>query len=583
MEKYFILDWFLQGFYPYTATYVNKSEDDLAVDTVIPPIKATVPGSIYKDLMNAGIIDDPFYGNNSLHCEWVANRWWRYVTEIPRSVFKSTTSRKFLCFDGIDNLSNVFWNGESIARFEGANRPVEIEITNLCKETNRLAILIENEPMENGQFTRTSKMNTQKPRYYYKWDFCLRLINMGIYRDAYIKEYEDARLLSCQITDELIKKGANLSFSLDVEAWNCFCATFEIEVLYAGTCVKRFKKMQSLEIGANRVECLFGLDEVSLWQPNGCGNPSLYEIVVKMEKDGECLDEYKTVYGFRTIRLLANEGAAPEMQKFLFEVNGKPVYIKGFNFVPIDLINDTSCSEKKRALIRKIKETGANLIRVWGGGYIEDESFYDECSKCGIMVWQDFLQSSSGTDSIPNDSPEYLEKLYTVSEIAVKTRRNYPCLAVWCGGNELRADDNFHPHDGNCPNLKMLKELVEKEDSKRIFFPTTPFGGNFVVDLTQGTNQNVHGQYKYFVGENGLCHNELYGTSDSLFNGECGVDGLSCMETLQKVLPPERLVVVDGTTDFMWRNHDSWWTTLNRSKAIFGDIETMEDFSHTHC
>ena len=52
---------------------------------VTPAVPARVPGSVYDDLLRAGLIDDPYYEKNSLKCEWVANRLWSYVNsfELP--------------------------------------------------------------------------------------------------------------------------------------------------------------------------------------------------------------------------------------------------------------------------------------------------------------------------------------------------------------------------------------------------------------------------------------------------------------------------------------------------------------------
>ena len=41
-------------------------------------IKATVPGSVHYDLWRAGLIADPYRGQNTLLAEWVSARTWVY-------------------------------------------------------------------------------------------------------------------------------------------------------------------------------------------------------------------------------------------------------------------------------------------------------------------------------------------------------------------------------------------------------------------------------------------------------------------------------------------------------------------------
>ena len=59
-------------------------------------------------------------------------------------------------------------------------------------------------------------------------------------------------------------------------------------------------------------------------------------------------------------------------------------------------------------LIRSAVQTHQNMLRVWGGGFYEDERFYDLCDRYGILVWQDFIFSCS---IYPLDEPDFLENV----------------------------------------------------------------------------------------------------------------------------------------------------------------------------
>ena len=576
MQQYLLKNWTLTGFFPH---FTNcQPEEVWKENSIVSELPAIVPGSVYKDLQNAGIIADPYYGLNSLACEWVEHRWWMYTTEFSSSMFKYENSKKLLCFEGVDNLVSVRLNGEIIARFEGANYPVEIDVTDFCKEHNKLQVIIEREIMENGQFGKTSQIATQKPRYYYKWDFGGRLVNVGIYRNVYLREYTFGKIKDCRLVGEWAEDNSKLTAEIIVQSMGAFSGICTITVKDGEHIIGEQRLKRDFYVGMFAVNIGVALKNIQRWYPNGSGEAKIYDVYVSLQSQEEMLDEYHTIYGFRTIRVIHNEGASDEMKDFLFEVNGQPTYIKGANFVPIDLMDGTQPKDKTDRLIAKMQEMGANCVRVWGGGYIESEDFYESCSRRGIMVWQDFLQSSSGEDSKINLSPEFIARLREVSESAIKRRRNYPCLAVWCGGNELRGEDRLLPITGKNENSQMLRRLVEELDPGRIFFPASPFGGNLILDLEKGTNQNIHGNYKYYDGEYGFYHNAHYNSSNSLFNGEMGVDGVSNLATLKKILPLAHLKVVDGSTDRVWLHLGNWWMTLARDEKFFGKLKNLEDY-----
>ena len=74
------------------------------------------------------------------------------------------------------------------------------------------------------------------------------------------------------------------------------------------------------------------------------------------------------------------------------KVNGKPIFCKGFNWIPDDqagLAPGELVRVRKR--IQQALDANANMLRVWGGGIYETDDFYDICDEKGMLVWQDFL------------------------------------------------------------------------------------------------------------------------------------------------------------------------------------------------
>ena len=137
-----------------------------------------------------------------------------------------------------------------------------------------------------------------------------------------------------------------------------------------------------LENGVGTVELdgeiVLRVDEPTLWWPNGLGEQHLYEA----EGFG---------VGFRTV----------ELDDFRLLLNGVAMPIRGWNWVPVDVLYGVPRPEKVAHLLELAAAAGVNVIRVWGGGLLETDEFYEHCDRLGLLVWQEFSQSSSGIETSP--------------------------------------------------------------------------------------------------------------------------------------------------------------------------------------
>ena len=61
--------------------------------------------------------------------------------------------------------------------------------------------------------------------------------------------------------------------------------------------------------------------------------------------------------------------------------------------MPCDPFVSEETDEKIKLLVQSAHECGCNMLRVWGGGVFEKDSFYSECDRLGILVTQDFLMA----------------------------------------------------------------------------------------------------------------------------------------------------------------------------------------------
>lgn len=567
--------WRLMGHWPYAPVFGRSMETGAEFQGVTQWIPARVPGCVQADLLRAGLIADPQFEKNSLLCEWVENRWWQYqcTFSLPEN---ARAQRVTLEFKGVDYAAHFYLNGQKLGWHEGMFDSVIFDITALVRPENRIDVIVENAPAENGQLGHTSRTVTQKARFGYKWDFGTRLVHLGIWDEVNVNLTGAYRLADMYLHTDVDDGGRGIICLSGRVDGLCGRTDAKIRLLLrrggAGLC--------ELDVRPNprdgRFEHRFLIDNPALWQVNGLGEQPLYEVSAQLE-DGEGLsDSWEGRAGIRRIRYLRNDGAGEDSLPYTLEINGRRVYIRGVNMTPLSHMYGALTQDDYRRQLAQARAMGVNLIRVWGGGLIEKECFYRMCDEMGILVWQEFIQSSSGVDNIPSKRPHFLELLQTAARAAICARRNYTCLAVWSGGNELM-DARGVPADAGDENIAMLQRLCAELDPARLFLPTSASGPNSNLRLDQpGRNHDVHGNWQY---EGIPAHYARYNRSDSLLQSEFGCQGLSSPEALAKIFSPERIRPVSMGEDLVWRHHGEWWDSYERDSALFGPLEDIGQWS----
>lgn len=580
-------NWRLKGWLPYNYKFIRESGIDFELPYFMEWIRAEVPGSIHRDLIKGGIIKDPYYEDNALKCEWVENKWWQYQKSfcVPEAI---KGKKAVLVFKGIDYKASIYFNGKKLGDHENMFTAVKYDITDIIKfhGENVLDVSIENVPEDQPQIGYTSKSKHQKSRFGYSWDFCTRLNNMGLWQDVGIKFYDHCLLEDIHVNTDVIDSKGLVRVSGKVKSEGKLCDS-KVEIGLYKDQIKLYEK----EIGIHNHEGdnIFEEDIVVnnpfLWYPNGIGEQELYNLKIEIYYNGSLEDEKEMSIGIRKLEYATNDGAPENAMPYTVVINGEKIYVKGVNFVPLDHMYGAVTDEEYEYYIMAAKSANINLIRVWGGGIIEKEIFYELCDKHGIMIWQEFTQSNSGLDGIPSTLEVFMDKLKDTAVEALKVKRNHVSLVFWGGGNELKKDDNRTPVDLSNRNIKMLKELVEKYDPQRLFYyscPNGPLHGLSIdkKDLEEKKNHNIHGPWKYSGIEK---HYELFNKSNSLYHGEFGANGCSSTKTLVKFLSEKNVVPTD-MSNFIWRFHNaSWWDSYARDVSIFSKICTRDMDTFTIC
>ncbi|MFV0399201.1 MAG: glycoside hydrolase family 2 protein [Oscillospiraceae bacterium] len=567
--------WKMEGYYPNVPLQTRSMETGELLGGMFYPMDADVPGSVYAPLLREGLIPDPYVDMNSLACEWVKDRWWLYTTKfrLPESK-RGRNIRLRVC--GADYRARIALNGEVLGVHENMFTPFVSRVEEQLKwgEDNQVSILLEHAPDETGQIGYTSKTFTQKARFAYKWDFCTRLVQLGLHEPVYLEDFGACAIEYADIRTEVKEGEAVVSCSLELTAFRQGPVDVEFALTAPdGSTAATARERIDLSREKQTCSAQMKVENPRMWYPSGYGEQPLYRLAVRI-LDGDGLsDEKEYTVGIRRVEYLRCEGAAADSLPYRVAVNGIPVYIRGVNMVPLDHMYADIAPERYEQTVRKMAEGNVNLVRVWGGGLIEREAFYDACDRHGIMIWQEFVQSSSGLDNVPSQLPEFLEKLEASAREAVKVKRNHVSLTFWSGGNELmQYPEGSIPADYTNANIAMLRDVVAELNPDILMLPTSASGPREFIDVTApGTNHDVHGPWKY---EGVEAHYSLYNRSDSQLHSEFGTDGMSCLETVERVLSPGNRGIRTSAESIVWRHKGAdWWDTVGREEGIFGPFD----------
>jgi beta-mannosidase len=554
-------DWQFRPFWP-----VDGRVNGYKRDSALWPT-AEVPGCVQRDALRAGLIEDPYVDFKSRNAEWVSNKEWVYVKKFtPEKSLKGKRVR--LRFDGVDYFADYFLNGERLGESDNLFIPVEFDVTDKLNygEENTLVVVLHPAPPEQAQMGWTSKVWTMKPRVCYTWDFSTELVPLGIWQDVKLLVNDEARLTYCWVRAVPSKdlRSGEARIQIEIEAHSETSAAAEVVLFDEAKVTGEIRRLE-LKPGTNKVKMALKVPEVRLWWPNGSGEQNLYQAHVRLlDKSGKLIDEREVTFGFKTARLIHNPGVPENVPPFSLEVNGRRTYIKGWNWVPIDLMYGGDLSAKYSRLLKLAKEANVNLIRIWGGGLIEKEVFYRLCDELGLMVWQEFTLSSSGLESLPSTKPEYLRMLREAATRIVPLRRNHVSLAIWCGGNELTWTGKEDPA------MRTLHSVCSKLDPDKPYVATSPLSS---AD-DQTPERDTHGGWQFFGPIHHYAH---YNGLRTCFHSEFGAEGAANLENIPRFIKEAELWPPDRTNE-IWLHRGEWWVNYEPMCTYFGKINDLPTF-----
>lgn len=505
-------------------------------------LTASVPGTVHLDLMNNKLIPDPYKDENEKKVQWVENEDWDYQTVFKISAKELENQNADLVFHGLDTFSEIYLNGKLLKKTDNMFRTWKIPVKNDLKIGNNIlqikfksSVNIGKDLAKKVPFTmpESPRSFVRKAQYQFGWDWGPRLVTAGIWKDVKLNFWNQVMLENVKVEQKnLTKQKADLNIYAEIFAEQSGKYSFLIN---------NETRDVSLQQGLNKISIPFQITNPKLWQPNGWGEPTLYDLKVSLKKDSKTLSSKSERIGLRTIELIQEKDE--KGKSFYFKVNGNPMYAKGTNWIPSDSFTPRITKEKYQKLIKDCKDANMNMIRVWGGGIYEDDEFYKACDENGILVWQDFMFAGS---FYPSDE-DFLNNVKEEVKDQVDRLQNHPSIALWCGNNEIdeaivnwgyQKQFKYSKEDSLqvwkdykkvfhevIPNA--LKENLTSE--KNIYWPTSPsIGWGHKESLTEGDSH----YWGVWWGEFPF---EIYNEKVPRFASEYGFQGMPSLETVKSM------------------------------------------------
>ncbi|MDF0697325.1 glycoside hydrolase family 2 protein [Rhizobium sp. MC63] len=443
----------------------------------------TLPGDVHTALYRAALIPDPYFGRNEEKVQWVAEREWA----VERSfTLQEAEGDWYLDIDYLDTVASVYVNGFLALEADNSFRRYRPDVSSMLRSgDNVIRIVFASNPAVGAErqkqqpfYVPYSTGNSpipdgnmlRKPQCHFGWDWNIAIAPLGLYGTIALKRLESAR-----IEHVVTRQTHNLDGSVDLTVTaTLYSKGPSIAQVYFDLDGERVR----LDVGVHgetHVNHLFHIDKPRLWWPSGSGEQALYMLSVELS------DEAVTrQIGLRTIELITTPDASGA--RFAFKVNGREIFCRGANWIPADALYSLSSPEKTEDLLQSAKAANMNMIRVWGGGFYEQDHFYDLCDRLGLMVWQDFMFACNLYPS----TEDFLENVAIEVNYQVRRLSSHPSIALWCGDNELVGaltwfEESRKDRDRYLVSYDRLNRTIEQAVKKALpgalWWPSSPASG----------------------------------------------------------------------------------------------------------
>lgn len=535
-------------------------------------IPATVPGAVQLDFARDRNYAPYYYAENWKDYLWMEDKFYTYKSTFKKPKLEAGEKLYFIS-KGIDYEFDIFINNKEVFNQEGMFSWVRLDLTDELLENNEIKIIVHPVPKSRlYPMDRSQADRVVKPAVSYTWDWHPRLVPLGIWDDTYLEIQKSAHVNNVWVNYELNEQLNEAKIHLSIDGRNLDNTSYKWTLID-----DKKRQVSTLNGKASSLEnenSSIVFQNPELWWPHDYGKPYLYNSIFELiDEAGKVIQTVQQKVGFRKVKLVMNDGAWNEPKGYpmsrsnapaQFQVNGVNIFAKGTNWVNPEIFPGIITYERYDELTDRAIEANFNTLRIWGGGIVNKESFYEQCNEKGLLVWQEFPLACN---NYPDDS-HYLKILEQEATSIVNRLKKHASIVLWSGGNEL-----FNSWSGMTDQsfaLRLLNSITYRLNPETPFIATSPLVGM------------AHGHYVFkdqFTGE------EVYSVMQRAHNTaytEFGMPAPSSVEILKKIIPANELwPPKEGTS---WESHHAFkawqgetWLMPTMLEGYFGPANNLEE------
>ncbi|HIF9238796.1 TPA: beta-mannosidase [Photobacterium damselae] len=455
-------------------------------------IPCTLPGDVHSALLAAELIVDPYFAENESLVQWVGESDWLLTREFEVSQEMLDHHAIDLTLSFVDTVADIQINQHSVLHCSNQFQTYHQEVKSTLKlGINHISILLKRSDIEakvraeklpfpipwaegNNQIPH---MNTlRKTQCHAGWDWGICLLVSGVYQSITLEPLNTTRLVNVRTTQNwLSSEHCQLELAITYQALAAF-EQQQLTIDFNQQVHTIALPIDNQDIDKNHtLYYTIDVHQPKRWWPAGYGEQPLYPLEITLNEQS-----ITKQIGFRQLELDTSlDDIGSKMQ---FVVNGQTITAKGANWIPLDAMPSQQTPERYRQLLQNAVDANMNMIRVWGGGTYEQDCFYQICDELGLLVWQDLMFACALYPS----TVEFIQEVEQEVIQQIDRLADHPCLALWCGDNEVIGAINWYPESRqyrekyvvNYDRLnRVLAQIVEKHDPSRRFWASSPCNG----------------------------------------------------------------------------------------------------------